>query len=126
MSVSNRDVLIVEDVPEVQILLAALLSGEGYKVHSASNGLQALELLRSLDRLPGVILLDLTMPIMDGYRFRAEQEADPRLAPIPVVLMTAAGDTEARALQIGAKASLRKPFPDVDTILALIATFFRN
>lgn len=56
-----------------------------------------------------MILLDLMMPVMDGFQFRAEQEKDERLAQIPVLLMTADSNAEIKAMEIGAKGYLRKP-----------------
>lgn len=121
---TEKNIMIVEDAEDIQVLLQGLFLSEGYDVECVSNGAQALETLRSGKKLPKVILLDLSMPVMDGYRFREEQEKDAALAEIPIVLMTAAGDPQSRALKIGAQASLKKPFADVDTILNTVGGFF--
>jgi CheY-like chemotaxis protein len=63
------------------------------------------------------------MPELDGYQFRKEQVKDPRLTEIPVVVMTAWADIESKAMQIGAKGYLKKPFVDIDTILSMVEKF---
>jgi CheY-like chemotaxis protein len=116
----NRKILIVEDAKDIQMLLSGLLRAEGYEVDCAANGREALELLRAADPLPGVILLDLMMPDMDGYEFRREQEKDARIATIPIVAMTADGDVQVKALRIGAQAFLKKPFSNLELILSTV------
>jgi CheY-like chemotaxis protein len=81
-------VLIVEDDPDLREALAATLGEEGFSLERASNGLEAIELLRKGLR-PRLILLDLTMPIVSGWEFRLFQQRDPELAAIPVILITA-------------------------------------
>jgi CheY-like chemotaxis protein len=124
MSPNVRKVLIIEDSEDIQFLLKSLFSNEGYEVSCASNGRQALDYLNNIENLPGVILLDLTMPVMDGYEFRAQQMANPRLASIPVILMTAAGETKDRAAKVKANAALKKPFEGIESIIETVATFF--
>ncbi len=121
-----KSVLIVEDAKDILILLNALLAGEGYDVNCASNGKEALDLLRASKTLPGVILLDLSMPVMDGYLFRKEQACDARLAGIPVIVMTAASDKQSKEAIRAANAVLKKPFPDTEIILETVAGFFRS
>lgn len=81
-------VLVVDDDADIRSTLEEVLTDEGYAVVAAANGLDALAILRAGER-PCVILLDLMMPVMDGYRFREAQVRDERLATIPVVVMTA-------------------------------------
>lgn len=121
---STKHILIVEDSKDIQDLLARLLNSSGYKTDCANNGLEALEFLHSLKILPGLILLDLMMPEMDGYGFREAQAKIARFASIPIIVMTAHGDVQSKALKIGAKASLKKPFSDIETILDTIGRFF--
>src|SRR5262245_23155992 len=83
-------VLVVDDDEEIRNALTEFLSDEGYGVVSASNGREALASLREGVH-PSVILLDLMMPVMDGWDFRAEQLRDPGLRDIPVVVITATG-----------------------------------
>ena len=96
--VSNEVVLIVDDDRDIRESLRELLVEAGYDVAVAENGLVALQQLRAGLR-PGVILLDLMMPVMDGMAFRADQLADADLCTIPVVLITAAGRAATEALR---------------------------
>src|SRR5262249_38185588 len=96
--------------------LSGVLRDEGYKVETAIHGRQGLELLRAGFR-PDAILLDLMLPVMNGWEFRVEQRRDPRIADIPVVAMSA--DASAKAAAIDAQAYLRKP-TDVEVLLATV------
>jgi CheY-like chemotaxis protein len=98
-------VLVVEDDEDIRDVIAALLHEFGYSVVMAKNGEEALARLRSGTCRPCVILLDLWMPVMDGWRFREEQQKDASLAAIPVVALS--GDGEARGFD--AAAHLQKP-----------------
>lgn len=118
--VTKNKIMIIDDAIDIKELLVSLFEGEGYDVVSAENGEDALTHLRSTDHLPTVILLDLTMPVMDGIRFRHEQAKDARIKHIPVVLMSAAGDMATVARDLRVNASLRKPFIDIDAILETV------
>src|SRR2546428_6585449 len=83
-------VLIVEDDAGVRGAFAALLASEGYRVLEAADGLEALRLLRAAEDLPCLILLDLMMPRMNGWDFRAVQRRDERLDSNPVGVVSAA------------------------------------
>jgi two-component system, NtrC family, sensor kinase len=109
-------VLLVEDDPEVLESLANLLGEQGYQVATAYHGRQALEKLASAPA-PDVIVLDLMMPVMNGWEFRAAQRADPALADIPVVAITA--DNSPQAAAIHAERVLAKPFAFGDLQLAI-------
>ncbi len=85
---SPHPILIVDDDTDVREVLGELLADEGYVTRMCSNGRAALEALRDGAR-PRLILLDLMMPEMDGWQFRAEQLRDAALRNIPVVVMTA-------------------------------------
>lgn len=116
---SNKRVLVVEDAADLRSLLRQLFELEGYHVTQAANGREALALLQTATELPQLILLDLMMPVMDGFEFRRAQAADPRLAGIPVVVMTADGDTWNKQRRAGAADSLRKPV-EVDQLLEVV------
>jgi CheY-like chemotaxis protein len=103
---TNRTVLVVDDDSGVRELLTRSLSFEGFDVMEASNGQDALKKLRT-GRRPGVIVLDLRMPVMDGWAFRIAQRADPRIARIPVVILS--GADAHRFQEIEAVAALEKP-----------------
>lgn len=81
-------ILVVDDDPDIRDIVADILSDEGYRAYSAENGRQALHMLRAGLR-PDLILLDMMMPELDGWGFRAEQRRCADLAGIPVVLFTA-------------------------------------
>ena len=98
--------LVVEDDQGIREPLAALLIEEGYEIALAENGQDALGKLRA-GRNPDLIVLDLRMPVMDGWEFRAIQKQDPTLGLIPVVAISA--DASAQAVAISADAYLRKP-----------------
>jgi len=112
---SHKRILFVEDDREVRVTLTQILVEEGYAVDGASNGREALDALRSGDR-PCVILLDLMMPIMNGWQFSAAQRKDPSLAEIPVVIISAATNVLQSAAAMGAAAFLRKPFAIQDLL----------
>ncbi len=105
----NAKILVVEDELGQREALAEMLSRLGYEVQCAANGSEALELMRHSESLPGLILLDLMMPVMDGWEFRAEQRRDRTLAEVPVVVLSALDDTAQKTVQDGAAAFLSKP-----------------
>jgi CheY-like chemotaxis protein len=111
-------VLIVEDDLAAREPLEELLRQEGLDVQLASDGAEAHEHLRGGVR-PCVILLDLLMPGMNGYEFRAEQMRDPALAKIPVVVLSGDAFVDEKALQLGIDDYLRKPV-DADQFIAAI------
>jgi CheY-like chemotaxis protein len=115
----KKRVLVIEDAADIQVLLKILLESEGYGVESAQNGLDALELMHSMRELPNLILLDLMMPVMDGFEFRKEQKRDTRFAEIPVVVLTANPDDQAKRIRVGAKAWVKKPL-EVDELLDVV------
>jgi CheY-like chemotaxis protein len=89
-------VLIVEDDPDIRLLFSTALSVRGYEVATASNGDEALAALAS-GPLPTVIVADLHMPVMDGWKFLSALHANPSLSIIPVVVLTAADDPDREA-----------------------------
>src|SRR2546423_69607 len=117
-----RRALIVEDDPDIRAVLTVALDSEGYEVQVARHGRDAL--LTLAEWQPQVILLDLTMPDMNGWEFRQHQLADPALADIPVVVMTAGFNLRAGVDALKATAILPKPF-DLDALLALLSTISR-
>ena len=109
-------VLIVEDDEDLRDMMAQMLTIEGFAAASVANGREALDYLHSSGK-PQVILLDLMMPVMDGWEFRRQQQADPELAPVPVIVLSAL-DQE-RAAPVDADAFLKKPL-DFDRLLGLV------
>lgn len=112
-------VLVVDDDDGITQFVKWVLKDEGYEVATAANGVSALD--RARVHPPAVILLDMRMPVMDGWEFAREYRRVNGGASAPIVVMTAAGDAEARAAQIGADAVLAKPF-DVDELLRVVAS----
>jgi CheY-like chemotaxis protein len=98
-------VLVVEDDPDLLEAVSGALEMEGYGVGRARHGLDALGQLRAGKR-PCVILLDLMMPVMDGWQFRREQKQDPAIANIPLIVITATGK---RPVLIDADELVMKP-----------------
>ena len=111
-----RTVLVVEDNEATREALALILSGDGYHVATAADGRSALDQLRAGGDRPCLILLDLMMPVMDGWQFREEQRRDRSLADIPVVVCSAAGDLQRRGAALGAQAYLEKPVEPTDLL----------
>ena len=118
ISQKSKTVLVVEDEPDIRGLVAEALELEGYAVVQAANGQEAIDALRTLD-LPDLILLDLMMPVKDGYEFRIEQAREPRWRNIPVVVMTADSNAIQRMRQVGGRDGLRKPV-DLDDLLTTV------
>ena len=108
-------VLVVEDDIDIRATMCEALEDNGYKAVGAANGLEALAYLRGSNERPSLILLDLMMPVMDGQTFRAEQRADPALASIPVVVISAYRDVDRYASELAAEC-LAKPVR-LDTLL---------
>jgi len=111
--------MIVEDDPAVREIVQELLEEEGYRVIPASNGREALERLHQASA-PSVILIDLMMPVMDGWQLRAELARDPRLSGIPVVVMSADTGVERKAQGLSVAAVLQKPVT-LDDLLATVS-----
>jgi CheY-like chemotaxis protein len=96
-------ILVVDDDADCREMLADLLSKEGYVIAIAANGCQALDYLNH--STPALIILDLMMPVMSGWEFRARQKSDSRFESLPVVVLTASGLVR----DIDANAVLLKP-----------------
>lgn len=101
----NHKVLVVDDDDAVRFALQTALEFEGYEVFAAENGQAALDYLQHSPR-PCLILLDLMMPVMDGWTFAARVEKDARLSDIPVIVISANSDQEQI---INAKSIFKKP-----------------
>ena len=111
-------VLIVEDERDIRETLKQVLELEGYNAITASNGKEAIEMLATIPR-PCLILLDLMMPVMDGWQFLEAQREDIILATIPVVIVSAAGE---KAKSAGASAFIKKPV-ELDCLLSLVKQY---
>jgi two-component system, chemotaxis family, chemotaxis protein CheY len=110
-------VLVVEDERLIREVLSELLRDAGYEVAHAENGCVALALLET--RPVDVILLDLMMPVMDGFAFRARQLEHPGLAHIPVIVLSASFDVAAQLGLLSPASYMCKPF-DVSVVLQAV------
>ena len=113
--------LVIDDDHDILLSLQDVLEVEGYHVITASSGREALEYLRQGLR-PDLILLDLMMPEVSGWAFRAWQRADPALASIPVVVVSGQGLSAQQVSQLGVAGYLPKPV-DLDMLLDTVARF---
>jgi CheY-like chemotaxis protein len=100
-------VLVIDDDPDLRELLAISLAGEQLEVESAANGKEALDHIAR--RLPDLILLDMKMPVMDGWEFCRRLDGSGAKRP-PIVVVTAAYNPSARAAEVQAEGWLSKPF----------------
>jgi CheY-like chemotaxis protein len=112
-----RRVLVVDDDFATRELVSQVLAGEGYRVAAACNGADAIDRLKHFER-PTLILLDVKMPVMDGCAFCRAKQADPDLAGIPMIILSAVADSE-EASSLGAKVCLQKPFDTIQLLAAL-------
>ena len=110
-------VLIVEDNPDTTELLASTLVENGLTVRTAANGREGLD--RLAEGVPSAIILDLMMPVMDGWTFCEEKQKDPVLAPIPLVVLSAVAPQDPRNASVRAVGHIPKPI-DVEKLLAAV------
>ena len=120
MTAHGRHILVVEDDADIRELVAMILEDQGYEVQVAEHGADALTKLRSVGEKPCLILLDLMMPIMDGWSFCEEKERDPSLSEIPVVVVSAVERSDARNASVRSAGHLPKPV-DMTTLLQTVA-----
>ena len=113
------DVLVVDDEPDIRDTMRAVLEAEGYSVATACNGREALDTLRS-GAPPKLVLLDLTMPVMNGYELLEHMKNDRNLSRIPVTVVSAICDLTPPPVPC-----LRKPFA-VDALARLVADKVRR
>ena len=113
-------ILVVEDDDDAREALVALLQMKGYRAVPAGNGQEALDYLHQAP-VPDLIILDLWMPVMDGWQFRAEQIKDPRLKKVPVIVVTALSDRD----DLDANEVIIKPV-DVDRLLTSVSHYCRR
>jgi CheY-like chemotaxis protein len=112
-------ILIVEDDSAIRESVCEFLEMMDYRPVVACNGKEALAYLKTANELPKLILLDLMMPVMDGFTFRQEQLADKRLASLPVLVMSADGQIADKQAKAQANGFLKKPV-DLDELIAAI------
>jgi CheY-like chemotaxis protein len=114
------DVLVVEDHAETREMVVLYLARHQISAATASNAFEALDAVRAAP--PAVILLDLMMPQLSGQQFRRFLSADPRLAGIPVVVVSASPTADEESQRMGAVACIHKPV-DLDGMLSIIRRY---
>ena len=120
MPSSRGYILLIEDDPGVREGLSEIISGEGYPVVSCADGQMAMSQLSTMAELPRMIVLDFTMPHMDGWAFLAERKKDARLRQIPVLGMSASQRlVDQRRPPEDVDELLRKPFPVEDILRSI-------
>lgn len=118
MTQADRGVLVVDDDLDIRSVVCELLTDEGYQVKTAVNGRDALATLSSWQ--PDVILLDLMMPIMDGWTFLTNQQSNRQLRRIPVIVMSASHTLAPGDEPLPVADVVAKPF-EIDTVLTKVA-----
>jgi CheY-like chemotaxis protein len=108
--------LVVDDDADLREALEEVLRDAGYEVLGATNGKHALEVLATAQPLPGLVLLDMMMPVLDGAGFARAMREVPAWKDIPVLVFSASANARQVAEELGACGHLRKPV-DVDTLL---------
>jgi two-component system, chemotaxis family, chemotaxis protein CheY len=101
-------VLVVDDDPDILEALSEILEAEGFEIRRARNGKEALEKLEPTP--PHLILLDLMMPVMDGWEFAQRMRQRPEAAHVPLIVLSADRNVGSKATDIGAVGHLAKPF----------------
>lgn len=114
---NEKTVLVVDDEPEIRDSLRDVLEDEGYRVHLAANGKEALAQLRTLQP-PLAVILDIIMPVMSGTELYAAMQADPRLAAVPLIISTSDPSRAPSGALI-----MKKPI-DLQRLLVAIARLF--
>jgi len=113
----GKDVLVVDDDPNLCDIISDVLEAEGYNTRVAANGREALELIR--EHKPRLILLDLMMPVMNGWELAAELKSRREWADIPIVIITADYHAVRKKEETGARAVITKPF-DIDQLAEVV------
>jgi DNA-binding response OmpR family regulator len=119
-----KEILVVDDTPASLRLLTELLTGHGYRIRPAQDGAMALESVAA--KIPDLILLDVNMPGMDGYEVCRRLKADEKRSRIPVIFISAFGDTRQKVtgFEAGGLDFITKPF-EAEEVLARVRTHLR-
>lgn len=114
-----KTVLIIEDEFEIRNTTQKILQMKGFKVVTATNGQEGLEKLKTIEH-PCIILLDLMMPVMDGWAFLENRKKDPGISSVPVIVLSAAIDKRAKTL--GILDFIKKPF-SIRSLLTVVERY---
>jgi CheY-like chemotaxis protein len=116
-------ILLVEDDQSIRSDLSELLRMEGYEVDVAENGAAAVRLLEKASQNPSLIILDIMMPVMDGWEFREAQLKMEEASSIPVIVMTADGSAAEKASKMNVQGYIQKPIHSINALLKTIQQF---
>ncbi len=116
--------LIVDDHADLRDAIGLLFEHEGYQIAEADNGADALTYIRSGQPVDGIVL-DLMMPVMDGWEFLANWRADPMWRQVPTLVLTGVSDDRIRASELGGVMVLKKPFAFDELVAAVRAMMVR-
>jgi DNA-binding response OmpR family regulator len=116
-------VLVVDDDPAIRGLLADALRDEGYTVDLAAHGREALDAMRA--RRPATVVLDLMMPVMDGFSFMEACLSERLCENVPIVVISAVHDALQRVMDVPVYACVAKPF-DLDDLVRTVGRFARS
>ncbi|MBU1125720.1 MAG: response regulator [Candidatus Omnitrophica bacterium] len=121
----SKKILVVDDEPHIVMLVQSRLMAEGYDVVTSSDGQDALEKVRQSK--PDLIILDLSLPVMDGFQVCSALRADSVTAAIPIVMLTAHRDAQdiTKATELGAVSYVQKPFK-AEILLGIIQGFIND
>ncbi|MGR3321353.1 MAG: response regulator transcription factor [Pseudooceanicola sp.] len=121
----SKTVLVIEDEPNIIEAIGFILSRDGWRVATHSNGVDAVEAVRHRD--PDLVILDVMLPGRSGYDILQDLRAAPETLDLPVLLLTARGQTKDRELarQYGASAFMTKPFANAE-VLEAVRTLVRD
>jgi CheY-like chemotaxis protein len=115
------DILLIEDDDSLGAILTAVLQDQGYNVVRASNGKEALDHLYT-ERPPHLILLNLVMPVMNGWKFREQLNKVPELAEIPVIVLSGVRKLDKKAASLGVTDCFTKPY-DLKAVIDTIQQY---
>lgn len=124
-TMQGKPLVLVVDDEEVNRMLLTNILEERYKIETAADGLEAMQLIRRYRSILSAVLLDLSMPKMDGFEVLKEMRMDEMLRHIPVVVLTAQKEAEIETFEQGASDFITKPFDMPDMILARVAKSIR-
>lgn len=126
MTQESPRILVVEDEPDLRLLLDRHLDGAGYRVSLAGDGIEALE--RAWAEPVDLVLLDLMLPHLDGIEVCRRLRQDERTARLPIIMLTAKNDTadRIRGLEVGADDYINKPFNLQELVLRVTAVLRRR
>jgi CheY-like chemotaxis protein len=120
----NGFVMVVDDDAGIRESISEVLTDHEYRAIEAANGREAIQRLRLERAKPCVILLDIMMPEMDGWQFRAAQKEDPELSKIPVIVLSAHANLTDVVAGLEASAGLKKPV-QLETLLTTVERICR-